>query len=97
MSFVADRACRPEEKLFWSAEPFSLGVRAGSYHLHALIETRQSSSQVETWWRKWYGIAKVRRYDSKMGAVRYVSKYMTKAMHDYDLMTGTSRNYKFRL
>ena len=88
MEKVATRVLRPDEKLFWCAEPFQLGVREGSYHVHALIETRHSAKQVEDWYSKTHGRADVRRYDPKLGAAGYVSKYMTKAIHDYDLLVG---------
>lgn len=91
MDRVGARVLRTEEKLFWAAEPFQLGVREGSYHMHALIETRHSAKQVEDWWREHYGRADVRRYDSKLGAVGYVAKYMTKQVHDYDLLVGAKR------
>jgi hypothetical protein len=88
MEKVGSRVLRPDEKLFWCAEPFQLGVREGSYHVHALLETRHSAKQVEDWYSKKYGRADVRRYDPKQGAVGYVSKYMTKSVHDYDLLVG---------
>jgi hypothetical protein len=88
MERVADRVLRQDEKLFWCAEPFQLGVREGSYHVHALIETRQSAKQVEDWYSKKFGRADVRRYDSKRGAGWYVSKYMLKQVHDYDVLVG---------
>lgn len=91
MEELSKRVCRSEEKVFWCAEPFSLGVRAGSYHLHALIQTRWSPKQVEDWWRENFGIAEVRHYNSKKGAVGYVSKYMTKGHHDYDLLFGSKK------
>lgn len=88
MDRVALRVLRPGEKLFWAAEPFQLGVRAGSYHVHALIETRQSARQIERWYRAKHGRADVRQYDRKLGAAAYVAKYMTKGMHDYDMLLG---------
>jgi len=78
--------------MFWAAEPFQLGVREGSYHVHALLETRHSAKQVEDWYAKKYGRADVRRYDRRRGAVVYVSKYMMKNVHDYDLLTGGKTN-----
>lgn len=91
MEKVGARVLREGEKLFWAAEPFSLGVREGSYHVHALLETRQSAKQVEDWYSKKYGRADVRRYDSKLGAVGYVAKYMTKTVHDYDILVGQKK------
>lgn len=88
MERVGARVLRPGEKLFWAAEPFQLGVRAGSYHVHALIETRQSAKQIENWYRWKHGRADVRAYDRKLGAAAYVAKYMTKGMHDYDMLLG---------
>jgi len=88
MERVAARVLRPGEKLFWCAEPFQLGVRAGSYHVHALIETRQSAKQIEGWYRGKHGAAQVRQYDKKLGAAGYVAKYMTKGIHDYDMLLG---------
>lgn len=88
MDKVGARVLREGEKLFWAAEPFQLGVREGSYHVHALLETRQSAKQVEDWYSRKYGRADVRRYDSKLGAVGYVAKYMMKQVHDYDLLVG---------
>lgn len=85
---VAQRVLRSDEKLFWCAEPFSLGVREGSYHVHALIETRHSAKQIEDWYSKHYGRADVRRYDRRRGAAGYVAKYMAKSVHDYDLLLG---------
>jgi hypothetical protein len=88
MEKVSTRVLRPDEKLFWCAEPFQLGVRESSFHVHALLETRHSAKQVEDWYSKKFGRADVRRYDSKLGAVGYVSKYMMKSVHDYDLLIG---------
>lgn len=72
--------------MFWAAERFELG-REG-YHMHALIETRQSPRQIELWYQKHYGRADVQRYDPNRGAAGYVAKYMTKRVFDYDLLTG---------
>ena len=103
MDKVGARVLRPGERMFWSAEPFQLGVRAGyiteqhgevhgaSYHVHALIETRQSPSQVAKWYDEHFGRVDVRRYDSKLGAVGYVAKYMTKQVHDYDMLVGKEK------
>lgn len=89
---VANRVLRPGDKMFWAVEPFSLGVRQGTYHVHALLQTRQSAKQIEDWYLKKYGRADVRRYNKSLGAAVYVSKYMTKSMCDYDLFLGTSKN-----
>jgi len=91
MEKVGTRVLRDREKLFWCAEPFQLGVREGSYHVHALLETRQSAKQVEDWYSKKFGRADVRRYDSKLGAVGYVAKYMAKEVHDYDMLVGKEK------
>ena len=91
MEKVGDRVLSKGEKLFWAAEPFQLGVREGSYHVHALLETRQSAKQVEDWYSKKYGRADVRRYNSKLGAVGYVAKYMAKQVHDYDMLVGKEK------
>jgi hypothetical protein len=88
MDKVAVRVLRPGEKMFWAAEPFSIGVREGSYHVHALLETRQSAKQIEDWWREKFGFALVKRYNPQRGAVEYVAKYMTKQVHDYDILVG---------
>lgn len=88
---VASHVLREDEKMFWAVEPFSLGVREGSYHVHALLETRQSPKQIEDWYLKKYGRAEVRRYDRSRGAAVYVSKYMMKSLCDYDLFLGNSK------
>jgi hypothetical protein len=88
MDRVAKRVLRPGDKLFWAAEPFQLGVREGSYHVHALIQTRQSGSQIERWYRGHHGLADVKQYDSKLGAVGYIANYMTKGVYDYDMLIG---------
>jgi hypothetical protein len=92
MEKVSVRVLRQDEKMFWAAEPFQLGVREGSYHVHALIKTRQSPKQVEDWWREKFGWAQVRRYNPKKDAVEYVAKYMTKQVHDYDLLIGQEKH-----
>lgn len=63
-------------------------MREGSYHVHALLETRHSARQVEEWYRKKYGVADVRKYNPELGAVGYVAKYMSKNVHDYDILVG---------
>jgi hypothetical protein len=88
MEKVGTRVLAPGERMFWAAEPFQLGVREGTYHVHALLETRHSAKQVEDWYSKKFGRADIRRYDSKLGAIGYVAKYMTKAVHDYDVLIG---------
>jgi hypothetical protein len=90
MDKVSERVLRDQEKLFWCAEPFQLGVREGSYHVHALIQTRHSAKQIEDWYSEHYGRADVRRYNPALGAVGYVSKYMMKAVNDYDMLVGHS-------
>jgi hypothetical protein len=91
MEKVGTRVLGTDGRMFWAAEPFSLGVREGSYHIHALIKTRQSPKQVEDWWREKFGFAIVRRYNPKRDAVEYVAKYMTKQVHDYDLLVGKEK------
>lgn len=88
MEKVGERVLGSDGRVFWSAEPFQLGVREGSYHVHALIKTRHSPKQVEDWWRDKYGFAQVRRYNPRKDAVEYVAKYMTKQVHDYDMLVG---------
>ena len=94
MEQVAFQVLRPDERMFWAAEPFQLGVREGSYHVHALLETRWSAKQVQDWWQEHFGHAIVKRYNPTRGAVHYVAKYLTKSAHDYDLLVGKTRREK---
>ena len=101
MEQVGFEILRPGQKMFWAAETFQLGVRSGyltddgkvhkaSYHIHALIETRRSPSQVAKWYDEHFGRVQIKRYDKNKGAVGYVAKYITKQVHDYDLLIGMS-------
>lgn len=80
-------------RMFWCAEPFD--VRDG-YHLHALIHVSDllpykflvDAYQVVTGNKelskdRWNRI-QLRKYNPKLGAGYYVSKYITKNLADYD-------------
>ena len=94
MTKVSERILRPDEKMFWAAEPFKVDKRKGTYHCHALLQTRWSAKQVEDWYKQHYGRAEVLRYNPKQGAAGYVAKYLTKGAHDYDMILGTIEHFE---
>lgn len=69
-------------KLFWAAEPFKL---RNSYHLHALVKCDMNAKQVDAYWQKKFGFARIKDYDGSKPGAHYVAKYMTKELSDYDL------------
>jgi hypothetical protein len=71
-------------KMFWAAERFPQG-REG-YHLHALVQTMYSPSQIAKWYDAHYGRVEAKKFNPKLGACGYVSKYMLKSAFDYDLL-----------
>ena len=69
-------------RLFWAAEPFKL---RDSYHLHALVKCDMTREQVDAYWQKKYGFARIKHYDSKRPGAMYCAKYILKTISDYDL------------
>jgi hypothetical protein len=97
---VLDRSA--PTKIFWAAEPYDL---KDGFHLHALLDVPKHlefKNIVDIWQKvskggkgKWNRID-LQTYDSNKGAGYYLSKYITKRLSDYDLLTtGASRNYCF--
>jgi hypothetical protein len=88
-------------KMFWAAEPFD--VKDG-YHTHVLLDVNsavQYKNIVDLWQKasggqrlgKWQRID-LQDYDSTQGATKYLSKYVTKRLSDFDFLTaGSSRGY----
>lgn len=72
---------------FWCAEKFD--VREG-YHFHALIKSDSIDKYaVWDWYFRRYGRAQMidnREPDRQLAASYYVSKYVTKAVVDYDVV-----------
>lgn len=59
----------------------------GRYHFHALLGGLPGI-YILPWWKWWftrYGRAKIERYDPKLKASHYVTKYTTKSMAWYDI------------
>lgn len=59
----------------------------GRYHFHALLGGLPGI-YIKPWWNWWftrYGRSKIERYDPKLKASHYVTKYTTKSMSWYDI------------
>lgn len=91
-------------QIFFAVEPFD--IKEG-YHLHALMKLPTNLSYrniVEVWQhvsgnkkkrkgKEWNAI-KLEKYNPKLGAGHYLSKYITKELSDYD-MIGSKIKYKY--
>lgn len=78
--------------MFWVAEEFD--VRDGQ-HIHALIKTDISWDELRRFGLR-YGRCYIESYDPAIGAGRYVSKYISKRMTDYDWIQGRGMRYQTR-
>ena len=69
----------------WWFRGDELGERLGRLHLHALLggTGRLATQSLDREWRA--GFSLVKRYDPALGAVHYVTKYVTKGLADYDV------------
>jgi hypothetical protein len=56
-------------------------------HIHALLEGVKDITYVQLGqiWYKPYGYAYIRKYDPKLGASYYITKYVTKEFCDWDI------------
>lgn len=91
-------------QIFFAVEPFD--IKEG-YHLHALMKLPTNLSYrniVEVWQhvsgnkkkrkgKEWNAI-KLEKYNPKLGAGHYLSKYITKELSDYD-MIGSKIKHKY--
>ena len=94
---ILDR--RSPTTMFWAAERFD--CKEG-YHTHTLIKTNDDFNLIVQAWQKASGGIKegswqriqLDHYDKQLGASHYLSKYVTKKITDYDLLSpGCSRGY----
>ena len=69
------------------------GSGLGVPHIHGLIENVGDLRRDEAWkwWFERYGFARILKYDEKMGAGYYLSKYVTKDLGDIQCGIGLNR------
>lgn len=72
--------------MFWGTES---GPKTGRVHAHALLHFPQERNPAELWALAFqmFGRSHIDRFDPELGAVGYVTKYVTKELADFDLWT----------
>lgn len=89
-SFANDLGRRVRGPVWWFRGD-ELGRQQGRLHLHGLVGGT-GGLRVDTIKGAWrWGFSYVQRYDSKLGAAYYVTKYVTKEMSDYEISADLSR------
>jgi hypothetical protein len=69
---------------FFGTEPHKTGL----LHQHILLGSQlliDDPGLIQALWHEKYGFCKAEKYDASKGAAHYLTKYVTKAMYDWDL------------
>ena len=82
-------------RLLWFVG-FEDGRLLGRLHLHALVGNTDglAESTLEEAWTP--GFARIQRFQPRLGAAHYVTKYITKDMLDYDVSPALARRLSTR-